>query len=78
MNKWWLGIFILLLLTGCQGHTQTIINWVDFIKSNGKSYEGIYSGVLADEKFIGEIHMGPALMFTIETQRPARCFLHTH
>lgn len=50
-------ILLLLLLVGCRstppsGHPY--INWVDFVKWNGKEYEGIYSGILADEKFIGE------------------------
>jgi len=53
----WL-LFIVVLLSGCQSipisFGQTIIEWVDFIKWNGKEYEGIYTAVLADETFIGE------------------------
>ncbi|MCC3355710.1 hypothetical protein [Bacillus sp. REN16] len=50
-------VCILLLLTGCRstpfgGHS--IIDWVDFIKMDGKEYNGIHSGVLADEQFVGE------------------------
>ncbi|MFB3165083.1 hypothetical protein ABLO26_27370 [Neobacillus sp. 179-J 1A1 HS] len=57
MKKWGLFIILLILLTGCRstpfdGHA--VIDWVDFIKWEGIEYNGIYSGVLADEKFIGE------------------------
>jgi len=31
-----------------------VIDWVDFIKWDGVMYDRIYSGVLADEKYIGE------------------------
>jgi hypothetical protein len=52
-----LFILLLIVLTGCRstpfdGHT--VIDWVDFIKWEDIEYNGIYSGVLADEKFIGE------------------------
>ncbi|WP_299094220.1 hypothetical protein [uncultured Metabacillus sp.] len=50
-------IFLFLLLVGCRSTPfggQTIIDWVDFIKWDGIEYNGIHSGVLADEKFIGE------------------------
>lgn len=53
------GIFI---LAGCSNtifntltSTETIIDWVDFIKWDDKSYEVIYEGVLADESYIGEV-----------------------
>jgi hypothetical protein len=57
MKKWGLFILLLIVLTGCRstpfdGHS--IIDWVDFIKWEGIEYDGIYSGVLADEVFIGE------------------------
>ncbi len=50
-------VFILLLVTGCRstpfdGHS--IIEWVDFIKWDGKEYNGIHSGVLADNRYVGE------------------------
>jgi len=50
-------VLLLLLLAGCRslpigGHA--IIDWVDFIKCNGKMYYGIHTGIVADEKFIGE------------------------
>lgn len=57
MKKWSLLIVLILLLAGCRTspfQTNVEIDWVDFIKWNGKMYEGIYSGVIADEKFIGE------------------------
>jgi hypothetical protein len=51
-----LFLLLLLLLLGCRtpfsGHTT--IDWVDFIKWNGIEYNGIHSGILSDEKFIGE------------------------
>lgn len=54
-----LSLFILLItiLAGCQSSpfgSHTIIDWVDFIKWNGIEYDGIYSGVLADETYIGK------------------------
>jgi hypothetical protein len=57
MKKWGLFILLLIVLTGCRstpfdGHS--IIDWVDFIKWEGIEYDGIYSGVLADEVFIEE------------------------
>lgn len=59
MKKWSLLIFvlILMLLSGCRPSAfvgQSVIDWVDFIHINGKEYDGIHSGVLADESFIGE------------------------
>jgi hypothetical protein len=57
MKKWSLFILLLIVLTGCRstpfdGHS--VIDWVDFIKWEDIEYNGIYSGVLADEKYIGE------------------------
>ena len=52
--KRWLGVLLLILfLTGCQA-PQTVIDWVDFVKWDGKQYESIYQGVIADEEKIGE------------------------
>jgi hypothetical protein len=50
-----LFILLVIILSGCQtlGH-NAIIDWVDFIKWDGKEYDGIYSGVIADEKYIGK------------------------
>ncbi|MBP0725683.1 hypothetical protein J5Y03_10920 [Bacillus sp. RG28] len=50
-------IILLLLLVGCRsipigGHA--IIDWVDFIKWDGKMYYGIHSGVVSDGNFIGK------------------------
>jgi hypothetical protein len=57
MKKWGLCILLLIVLTGC-GNTpnggHAVIDWVDFIKWEDIEYNGIYSGVLADEKYIGE------------------------
>ncbi|QCJ42664.1 hypothetical protein FAY30_12505 [Bacillus sp. S3] len=52
-----LFIVLMIILTGCRSspfgqHVQ--IDWVDFIKWNGKTYDGIYNGALADAKYIGE------------------------
>lgn len=50
-------VLILLLLTGCRPFAflgQSVIDWIDFINFDGKQYIGIDSGVLADEKYVGE------------------------
>lgn len=50
-------IVLMIILSGCRSSPfgQNVqIDWVDFIKWNGKVYDGVYSGVLADKKFIGE------------------------
>ncbi len=50
-------VLILLLLTGCRSTPfdgQSIIEWVDFIVLDGKEYNGIHSGVLADKHYVGE------------------------
>ncbi|MBT2690576.1 hypothetical protein J7I93_20680 [Bacillus sp. ISL-47] len=50
-------IILLSLLSGCRSmpfDTHTVIDWVDFIKWEGREYNGIYTGILADEKFLGE------------------------
>lgn len=52
-----LFVLLLLLLTGCRPSAfggQSIIDWVDFIKFDGKEYLGIHSGVLADTNDLGE------------------------
>lgn len=57
MKKYSIFILLLIVLTGCRstpfdGHS--VIDWVDFIMWDGIEYDGIYTGVLADEEFIGE------------------------
>jgi hypothetical protein len=50
-------LVLLLLLTGCRSSpfgAQSVIDLVDFIKWDGVTYDGIYSGALADKKYIGE------------------------
>ncbi|MEH7356719.1 hypothetical protein V7150_24735 [Neobacillus drentensis] len=50
-------ILLMLILTGCrlsQFGQHVEIEWVDFIKWNGKMYDGIYSGALADKTYLGE------------------------
>lgn len=45
------------LLTGCRSTPiggRAVIDWVDFIKWDGKEYNGIHSGVLANENYVGE------------------------
>lgn len=57
MRKMSLLFVFLLFLTGCRStpfDSHSIIDWVDFIKWNGEEYNGIYTGALADEKYIGE------------------------
>ncbi|WP_462413495.1 hypothetical protein [Neobacillus sp. Marseille-QA0830] len=56
-----LGLFVLIVglffLTACRStpyESRTIIDWVDFVKWNGKEYQGIYEGTLSDEKYLGE------------------------
>lgn len=49
-------IVLMIILSGCRTSPfgqNVVIDWVDFLKWDGKVYDGIYSGVLADEKFIG-------------------------
>ncbi|MEO4053022.1 hypothetical protein [Solibacillus sp. CAU 1738] len=55
MKKWAVISLLVVVLAGCQyGGSRAIIDWVDFIKWDGESYLGIYTGVLADERYIGE------------------------
>ncbi|MFC5605066.1 hypothetical protein [Sporosarcina koreensis] len=59
MKKWSMLIFIsiLLVVSGCRPSAfggQVVIDWVDFIHIDGKEYDGIHSGVLADESFVGD------------------------
>ncbi|SES01348.1 hypothetical protein SAMN04487944_11518 [Gracilibacillus ureilyticus] len=60
-----LGLLLIsfLLLAGCQisggnnsgsTHSNTIIDWVDFLKWDDQEYSGIHSAVITDEQFIGE------------------------
>ncbi|MFC4799277.1 hypothetical protein ACFPA1_07895 [Neobacillus sp. GCM10023253] len=57
MKNWAIFILIIFALTGCRstpfdGHA--VIDWVDFVKWDGIEYDGIYSGVLADEEYLGD------------------------
>jgi hypothetical protein len=57
MKKLTVFVFIILFLAGCRHAPfgpQATIDWVDFIKVEGVMYDGVYSGVLADDKYIGE------------------------
>ncbi|PGL69440.1 hypothetical protein [Bacillus sp. AFS055030] len=50
-------IILPLLLVACRfipTESQSIIEWVDFVRLNGVEYNGIQSGILANEKFIDE------------------------
>ncbi|MEH7087010.1 hypothetical protein V7139_30535 [Neobacillus drentensis] len=48
-------ILLVIVLSGCQTHGQhAVIDLVDFIKWDDKEYDGIYSGVISDKKYIGE------------------------
>ena len=55
-------MFLLLLVSiaGCSDSpkslfsSKAVIDWVDFIKLNGHSYEGIYTGTLSDPSLVGK------------------------
>ncbi|MGG0174795.1 hypothetical protein [Gottfriedia acidiceleris] len=50
-------IILPLLLVACRftpSESQSIIDWVDFVRWNGVEYNGIQSGILANEEFIDE------------------------
>ena len=49
-----IGFFLLcsILLVSCG--SQTIIEWVDFVKINGKQYDAVYTAVISDSVNIGE------------------------
>ncbi|MEH7121131.1 hypothetical protein V7128_27540 [Neobacillus vireti] len=51
-----LCLLITFILAGCSSplHHNTVIDWVDFVKWDGKEYDGISGGVLANESFLGE------------------------
>lgn len=62
MKKLMLLLAGLFFLSGCSGSvfntltgSQSVIDWVDFIKWDGKSYEVIYDGILTDELYIGNV-----------------------
>ncbi|MFJ7746887.1 hypothetical protein [Peribacillus sp. NPDC097295] len=52
MKKWLWLLVCSLFLVSC--NSQSIIDWVDFVKINGNHYERIYSGIIADSASIGE------------------------
>lgn len=62
MKKIMVGMFLLLFvsLAGCSQSPKSLfgshaeIDWVDFIKLNSQSYEGIYSGTLSDPSLVGK------------------------
>ena len=57
MKKWMRLSLIVILMAGCQPATPSSemeVDWVDFIKWDGKEYTGINNGALADEQYIGE------------------------
>ncbi|MFF3099530.1 metallophosphoesterase family protein [Viridibacillus arvi] len=58
MKKWMMLSLILIVLGGCQsallGGGHPIIEWMNFIKWNGRDFYSIDSGVLADNQYLGE------------------------
>ncbi|MDI2586702.1 hypothetical protein OR571_06040 [Psychrobacillus sp. NEAU-3TGS] len=52
MKKMGLFLLCIMLLVSCG--SQTIIEWVDFIKINGKQYDAVYTAVISDSVNIGE------------------------
>ncbi|MGF9965861.1 hypothetical protein [Bacillus rhizoplanae] len=47
-------LLYILLLTGCNNESYSIIEWTDFIKWDGDNYKGIDTGIIADQNLIGE------------------------
>ncbi|ALC84473.1 hypothetical protein AM499_00540 [Bacillus sp. FJAT-22090] len=58
MKKICILLICSLIMVSCNSISQpfshTIIDWVDFVKINGKEYEALYSVIIADPKNIGE------------------------
>lgn len=58
MKKWMKLSLLVILLAGCQqsilGGSHTKIDWIDFIKWDDMEYLGIYTGVLADDGYVGK------------------------
>ena len=57
MKKLGLLLLSIAMLTGCRStpfDAHSVIDWVDFIKWDGIQYQGIHSGVLADEADLGD------------------------
>lgn len=52
MKKMGLFLLCIMLLVACG--SQTIIEWVDFVKINGKQYDAVYTAVISDSVSIGE------------------------
>ncbi|ATP38719.1 hypothetical protein CSE16_00990 [Solibacillus sp. R5-41] len=56
MKRRLLMLCIPFVFAGCAiTNTQTIIDWVDFVKLNDSSYYGIYETELASPDFLGEV-----------------------
>lgn len=53
-----LFIMSLFMLAAChhldKTNSHVIIDWVHFVKINNKTYEALYTGVLMDEKYVGD------------------------
>jgi hypothetical protein len=49
-----ISLLFIVFLTGCQTNQGIVIDWVDFVKWDGTMYDGIYSAVISDDKFIGK------------------------
>lgn len=48
-------ISLVFVLIGCNNNVEhTEIDWVDFVKLNGETYEGIYDGILSDPSLVGK------------------------
>lgn len=58
MKKICILFICVLFLVSCNSISQpfshTIIDWVDFVKINGKEYDALYSVIIADPRNIGE------------------------
>lgn len=53
--KWMIVGFLSVLLTGCFPKSQTIIDWVDFVKFNDTTYTSNYSKELSSENDLGVV-----------------------
>lgn len=52
MKKMGLFLLCIMLLVSC--NSQTTIDWVDFVKIDGKQYDAVYTAAISDSANIGE------------------------
>ncbi|MCP3761714.1 hypothetical protein NLX67_04865 [Domibacillus sp. A3M-37] len=58
MRKYALLALLVVLLAGCRSgvseSSHSAIDWIDFVKWDGVEYQGIHTGILADQSAIGQ------------------------